>query len=176
MYQATDSRYPGILYSYLQAVTVAQKEIYITTPYFIPGMDLLKALEMAALRGVDVKLLVPEKGDSYFVNAVSKSHYQELMEYGIEIYMYQKGFVHAKTMVCDENLTYVGTANLDNRSFDLNFEINAVMYDADFAQKLKSDFLEDLKNAEKIDLERWKNRRIHMQFLEKIFRMVGPLL
>lgn len=171
-----DSRYPGILYSYLQAVTLAEKEILITTPYFIPGEELLNALEMAALRGVKVKLLVPKDGDNYIVNAVSKSHYQELMEFGIEVYMYEKGFVHAKTMVCDGNLTFVGTANLDNRSFDLNFEINAVIYDEKIAAQMRADFMDDLNGADKIDLERWKERRIHMQFLEKIFRMVGPLL
>ena len=106
-------------------------------------------MKMASLSGVDVRLLVPGISDSFLVNAAAKSYYTELLKAGVKIYLYQKGFVHAKTLVADGCLAMVGTANLDYRSFDLNFEVNAVVYDEEIAKELTANFELDLQDAEK---------------------------
>ncbi len=171
-----DSPLPSILFSILQAIYLAQEEILITTPYFIPGDSLMDALCVAALSGLKVKLLVPGICDSKFVNAASKSYYNRLLDAGVEIYLYQKGFVHAKTIVTDGKLSMIGTANMDYRSFDLNFEVNAVVYNASFAGQMREVFFADLKDAIKIDKERWLSRPWTEQLPEKIARLFSPVL
>lgn len=171
-----DSDLPTVLFSMIQAINLATEEILITTPYFIPGETMLNALIIAALGGVSVKLLVPGKSDSRLVNAAAKSYYDELLEAGVEIYFYNKGFVHAKTLVSDNKVAIVGTANMDFRSFDLNFEVNAIVYSKDTAEELRDAFYKDLKNSERIDPIAWKGRPKYRQFLEKIARLLSPLL
>ncbi len=171
-----DSETPTILFSLLQAINLSKKEILITTPYFIPGESLKDALVIAALSGISVKILVPEKGDSLLVNSAAQSNYDDLMKAGVEIYLYTKGFVHAKTMVTDREVAIVGTANMDFRSFDLNFEVNAIVYDAEIAGQLSDIFYNDLKDAEKIDLMEWANRSKFKKLWQKIARLVSPLL
>jgi cardiolipin synthase A/B len=171
-----DSGAPAILFSILQAISLATKEILITTPYLIPGESLVDALIIASLGGVSVKLLVPGNSDSLLVNAAARSYYGDLLKRGVEIYQYTKGFVHAKTMVTDGKIAMVGTANMDSRSFDLNFEVNAIVYDSGIAGELREIFYEDIKNAEKIDEKAWRNRPIYKQFFEKTAKLVSPLL
>ncbi|MEP7372172.1 MAG: cardiolipin synthase [Chitinophagaceae bacterium] len=171
-----DSREPAILFSILQAIYLAKEELLITTPYFIPGDSILEALRIAALSGLSVKLLVPGVCDSKFVNAASKSNYNDLLQAGVEIYLYQKGFVHAKTLVADGKLSIVGTANMDHRSFELNFEVNAIIYDQKFAEQMRAVFFEDLKYTEKIDPERWYKRSAYEQLPEKIARLFSPIM
>ena len=171
-----DSAKPTILFSLLQAINLATKEILITSPYFIPGESLLDALIIASLSGVSVKLLVPGISDSFIVNAAAKSYYNDLLDAGVEIYLYNKGFVHAKTMVTDQKVAIVGTANMDFRSFDLNFEVNAIVYDSEIAEELTEVFYEDLKDAERIAAAAWKTRSICKQMLEKMARLVSPML
>ncbi|WP_452229441.1 MULTISPECIES: cardiolipin synthase [unclassified Lacinutrix] len=171
-----DSDTPTILFSLFQAICLAKNEILITTPYFIPGDSLLDALVIAAKSGVSVKLLVPGISDSKLANFASSSYYSTLLYAGVEIYKYQKGFVHAKTLVADNEIAIVGTANMDIRSFDLNFEVNAIVYDAEINQQLKNAFYEDIENADKIDIEAWKNRPAYIQFFEQMARLFSPLL
>ena len=171
-----DSDTPDVLFSQLQAINLAEKEILITTPYFIPGESIIDALIVAALGGVEVKLLVPGVSDSRIVNAAARSYYGDLLDAGIEVYLYQKGFVHAKTMVTDRKLAIVGTANMDSRSFDLNFEVNALVYDMSMAESLARIFYNDLQDAEKIDRFAWNQRPAYKQLLEKTARLVSPLL
>ena len=171
-----DSKQPSVLFSLLQAIYLARKEILITTPYFIPGDSVQDALRVAALSGLSVKLLVPGICDSKLVNAVSKSYYAELLLAGVDIYMYQKGFVHAKTLVTDGRLSVIGTANMDNRSFELNFEVNVILYDQAFSEKLRSVFFKDLEDAEKIDADRWCCRPAYRQLPEKLARLFAPVL
>jgi len=171
-----DSKKPEILYSYLQLIGNAKKNVWITTPYFIPNKELLTAVEIAIRKGVDVRILVPGVSDSAIVNAVSKSHYLELLNAGAKIYLYEKGFVHAKTIVCDEEVSFVGTANLDHRSFELNFEVNAIIYDRRIAKELQKTFLNDLENSSQIDVSEWKNRSGFKQFFEKLLRLIAPLM
>jgi cardiolipin synthase len=164
------------LYSLLQAINLAEKELLITTPYFIPGESVLDAIITAALGGVSVKLLVPGVSDSTLVNSAARSYYDELLHAGVEVYLYQKGFVHAKTLVADRKLAVVGTANMDSRSFDLNFEVNAVIYDTGIAGQLADVFMQDIRDAEKIDKDAWLNRGIVKQVMEKTARLISPLL
>jgi cardiolipin synthase len=171
-----DSTLPSVLYSILQAIYLAKEEILITTPYFIPGDSIIDALCVAALSGLSVKLLVPGVCDSKLVNAASKSNYNKLLQAGVEIYLYQKGFVHAKTMTTDGKLSVVGTANMDYRSFELNFEVNAIIYDHEFAEKMREVFFEDLKNAEQIDKQLWFDRPGYRQLPEKLARLFSPVL
>jgi cardiolipin synthase len=171
-----DSAQPSVLFSLLQAIYLAKKEILITTPYFIPGDSIQEAIRIAALSGLSVKLLVQGICDSTFVNAASKSYYKELLLAGVEIYMYQKGFVHAKTLVTDGKLSIIGTANMDYRSFELNFEVNVILYDKEFSEKLRSVFFKDLEDSEKIDKEKWCNRPAYIQLPEKIARLFSPVL
>jgi cardiolipin synthase len=171
-----DSESPTILFSTLQAINLATKEILITSPYFIPGESLLDALSISSLSGISVKLLVPGKSDSILVNSAARSYYNDLLKAGVEIYQYQKGFVHAKTMVTDKKVAIVGTANMDFRSFDLNFEVNAIVYDTEIASELSEIFYDDLKDAIRIDAEQWANRPLYRQLLEKAARLLSPLL
>ncbi len=171
-----DSDTPTILFSLLQAINLATKEILITTPYFIPGESLIDALIVAAMSDISVKLLVPGHSDSWLVNAAARSYYDDLLNAGVEIYLYNKGFVHAKTMAADRKIAIVGTANMDYRSFDLNFEVNAIVYDEELANELSNVFFEDIKEAEKIDLDSWNARSKYKQLLEKSARLVSPLL
>jgi cardiolipin synthase len=171
-----DSETPAILFSILKAINLATKEILISTPYFIPGDSLTEALIIASLSGISVKLLVPDKSDSILVNSAARSYYNDLLQEGVEIYLYRKGFLHAKTLVADGKIAVVGTANMDFRSFDLNFEVNAIVYDTEIANQLSAIFFEDIKHAEKIDAKAWTSRPKYRQLLEKTARLVSPLL
>ncbi len=175
-YSGPDSDIPNIMYSLIQASMLAREELLITNPYFIPEKSFIDALKIASASGVNIKLLVPGISDSAIVNAIAMSYYGELLDMGIEIYRYQKGFVHAKTMVCDDQVAFVGTANLDERSFNLNFEVNATIYDVPFANQLKEQFYIDLEDAEQINPVLWKQRSHFKKFIDKVFRLVAPLM
>jgi cardiolipin synthase len=171
-----DSEMPTLMFSLVQAIGLSEKELLITTPYFIPGESVLDALHVAAMSGVKVKLLVPGKSDSAFVDAAARSYYGELLHSGVEIYLYQKGFVHAKTMVSDSQLSIIGTANMDHRSFELNFEVNSMIYDDKTSKKLRDAFYTDLEYSKKINPDTWKRRKWYKQMPERLARLVSPLL
>ena len=171
-----DSVNPTILYSLLYAIYQAEEEILITTPYFIPDQSLMDALMVAALGGVSVQLLVPEKSDSRLVQLAACSYYADLLSAGVKIFFYQDGFVHAKTLVVDKKIAVIGTANMDLRSFDLNFEVNAIIYDDELATSLANVFNSDIKDAILLDRDAWSNRSVSRKFLEKTARLVSPLL
>ena len=171
-----DSSYPNILYALLTGIMLSQKEILITTPYFVPNISFLDSLKIAALSGKKIKLLVPKTYDSKIIELTTQSFFGALLDAGVEIFQYQKGFIHAKTIVYDREVSVIGTANLDNRSFDLNFEVNATVYDTDFSQKLAQEFEKDLQDSEKIDPKTWKNRPFHRKLLGKILNLFAPLM
>ena len=171
-----DSDIPTILFSVLQGINLAEKELLITTPYFIPGDSIMDSLMAAALGGVKVMLLVPFKSDSLLANLAARSYYEDLLRSGIEIYMYKKGFLHSKTMVIDRKVAIVGSANMDYRSFDLNFEVNAIVYDPDVSEQLANVFFEDLEGADKIDPETWYNRPKRIFLIEKTVGLLSPVL
>ncbi len=171
-----DSSQPVIFYSLLEAIGSAKKSIYITSPYFIPGESLMDALIIAIQSGLDVKILIPGNSDSKMVNAAASAYYTELLQYGAKIYKYNKGFVHAKTMVIDDDLAIIGSANMDYRSFDLNFEVNAMVYSKNIAKQLTVAFENDLKDAVQIDDKLWLNRPKYIHLWEKIVRLLSPFL
>ncbi|KVV13743.1 cardiolipin synthase [Flavobacterium sp. TAB 87] len=171
-----DSSQPLIFYSLLEAISSAKKSIYITSPYFIPGESLMDALIIAIQSGLDVKVLIPGISDSKMVNAAASAYYTELLEYGAKIYQYNKGFVHAKTMVIDDDLAIIGSANMDYRSFDLNFEVNAMVYSKNIASQLTAAFEDDLKYTIQIDKESWLNRPKYIHLWEKVVRLLSPFL
>lgn len=171
-----DSREPLIMHSILQAIALSKKEVLITTPYFIPSESILTMLRIAARSQVKVKILVPEKTNSWPVRMASRALYRNLFEAGVEIYHYQRGFIHAKTSVFDRSLAMIGTANMDNRSFDLNFEVNAVVYDKALAEEMTKDFYEDLEYAQRVDPLEWSKRSKVRDFFEKIVYLASSLL
>ncbi|MFV0543012.1 MAG: cardiolipin synthase [Marinicella pacifica] len=171
-----DSDLPNILFSILKAIASARSQILITTPYFIPGDRLKDALIIAAKSGVKIKLLVPDQSDSRIVNTAAKSYYSELLSIGIEIFLYKKGFIHSKTMVIDNDLVILGSANMDVRSFDINFEINTLIYGEAKAQQMAEMFEADLQDAEKIDAEQWLQRGTLVHFWERVVRLFSPMM
>jgi cardiolipin synthase len=176
VHSGPDSENPAILYSVLQAIQNAKNQVLITTPYYIPDDSLQQTLILTALRGVDVQLLVPKKGDSFIVDIASQAYFKDLLKAGVKVYRYTKGFVHAKTMVIDTHLISVGTANFDLRSFDLNFEVSAFVYDEEKAIELANIYAVDASNAEELSLNEWKNRPKIRTLLEQIIRLLSPLL
>lgn len=171
-----DSKQPVIFYSLLEAINSAKKNIYITSPYFIPDESLMDALLIAIQGGLDVKILIPGVSDSKIVNAAASAYYTELLQVGAKIYKYSRGFVHAKTMVIDDNLAIVGSANMDYRSFDLNFEVNAMVYSKNITAELTQAFENDLKESELIDAQAWLNRPKYIHLWEKVVRLLSPFL
>lgn len=171
-----DQLRPSILMAYLQAIYSAHKRCYITTPYLIPDEALVLALQQAALRGVDVRILVPDYSDSKIVNAAARSYYETLLSCGVKIYVYERGFIHAKSMLVDELLSIVGTANMDLRSFTLNFEVSALVYDSLTNQQLSENFESDFKDSRILHLEQWRQRPSYIKLGESIARLLAPLL
>lgn len=167
---------PSIMLSYFTAIMMAKKRVYITTPYFIPNETMMNAIKQAAFSGKDVRVLIPERSDSAFVDAASRFYFLTLLEAGVKIYLYTKGFVHAKTMVIDDSLSIVGTANMDLRSFELNFEINALVYSERVNAEMTEIFYQDLKDSNLILLEDWSRRNKFRTFLEGLARILAPLL
>ena len=165
-----------IMQGLLIAITSAQKYVYIQSPYLLPTEPILLALKTAAAAGVDVRIMIPEKSDSRMVHWGTMSYLQELMEAGIKIYMYQKGFLHSKLIVCDDCLSSVGSTNMDFRSFEHNFEANAFMYDRTSALKLKEIFLSDQKDAKLLHLKEWRMRPWSQKVKESVIRLFAPLL
>ena len=171
-----DTNWANIMEAILTAINNAEDYIYLTTPYFIPNSQIITALQIASKIGVDVKLIIPKVSDSWVAENATNSYLNELMEAGIEVYRYCKGFIHSKTMVVDDVFSTIGTCNLDNRSFNINFEINALIYNKKQSEILKSHFFEDLKECECIDFESWKNRSNFSKLKESFARLWSPLL
>ncbi|MBX2922275.1 MAG: cardiolipin synthase [Chitinophagaceae bacterium] len=166
----------GIMLSFFTAITMAKERVYITSPYFIPNDSIFDALRKAALSGKDVRLLLPGFSDSRIVNAAARSYFRELLFSGVKIYLYKKGFVHAKTMLVDDLLSIVGSANMDVRSFDLNFEINAVVYSKRINEQLQEAFLQDIKDSDEVTLQQWLKRGRRAEFIDSCARLLSPLL
>lgn len=171
-----DSDLPYILYSVLQSIKLAKDEILLTTPYYIPDDSLQESLIIAALSGVTVKLLVPRRGDSRIVNLAGQAYFEDLLRAGVQVYLYGKGFVHSKTFVVDRKFASIGTANLDLRSFDLNFENSVIIYDEPIARQLADVFDQDLRDAEPINYGRWARRSNIRKFVERLIRLVSPFM
>lgn len=171
-----DSPWSAIMQGMFTAISTARDYVYLQTPYFIPNDEIATALETAALSGVKVKIMIPYKGDSRIVQAATFSYLKPIVDAGGEVYLYKKGMLHAKTLMVDGNLCSVGTTNLDYRSFDLNFEVNAFIYDLETTEKLVDDFNKDLADCEQLEMERWQKRRHYRKLTESLARIFAPLL
>lgn len=135
-----------IEYGYTKMIMSARKSIYLQSPYFIPDQSYINALKMAANSGVEVNLMIPCKPDHPFVYWATFSNAADLLDSGVNVYTYQNGFIHSKILMIDDEVSSIGSANMDFRSFELNFEINAFVYDKEIAQQLRQAFEEDIKN------------------------------
>jgi cardiolipin synthase len=166
----------NIMFTYFKIFTLATEKLYISNPYFVPSDSVIDALKQAAISGVDVRIIVPEESDSAVVGATTKFYFKELLEVGVKIYLYQKGFLHAKTLVADSYLSVVGTANMDIRSFDLNFEIMALIYGSDFAAQMERDFLKDLDDSIQLNYKDWVKQGKHKFLIYSAARLISSFL
>lgn len=171
-----DSDWESIHYAYFYAICQAKKSIYIETPYFIPDESLLKALKCAALSGVELIILFPKIADHKIVNTASYSYFQEILESGGKVYLYDKGFLHSKIIIIDDFVASTGSANMDLRSFKLNFEVNAFIYDKQIIEDIKEDFMNDLKDSEELDKNKFEDRNMTTKIKESISRLFSPIL
>ncbi len=171
-----DSEWEQIKNGYIKMILSAKEYVYIQTPYFIPDDSLLDALRIAILSGVDVRLMVPNKPDHPFVYWATFSNIGDLLKAGATIYIYQKGFLHAKTLVVDGVISSVGTANIDVRSFRLNFEVNAFVYDSVVAKHLSDRFHEDVVESTELTYKLYQARSKWIRFKEAIARLLSPIL
>lgn len=171
-----DSDYAAIMQGFFAAMAKAKQYIHISTPYFLPNESVLTALKVAALSGIDVKIILPAYSDTKIAHWASRSYFTELLEAKVKVYLYKKGLNHSKTMVIDGNFSSVGSANMDTRSFEDNFEVTAMIYSRKFANKVEANFQADLTNSEHITLEGWENRKQKDNFKEAAARLFAPLL
>ncbi|MFD2117518.1 cardiolipin synthase [Paenibacillus yanchengensis] len=171
-----DSEYQQIKNAFIKLIYSARETIAFQTPYFIPDESFMTALRIAAKCGVDVKIMLPNKPDHFFVYWASNSYLGALLDVGIKVYLYENGFLHAKTLVVDGKVASVGTANLDIRSFKLNFEINAFIYDTRTAVKLMDIFEQDKEKSTELTKEMYEQRSVANRFKESISRLLSPIL
>ena len=171
-----DSKVDSIRNGYGKLITRARKSIYIQTPYFIPDSGLYNALKCAALAGCDINIMIPKKRDHPFVHWASLWFLGDLLQWGVKAYLYEGGFLHAKVLLCDDYLSSVGTANFDIRSFELNFEANAFVFDEELNKSLKEDFMNDVKKSTQLTQEIYDQRSAFVKFREGISRLLSPIL
>lgn len=163
-------------YGITQAIYDAKKNIYIQTPYFLPPDGMLNALHAAAIRGVDVRLMMSEKSDIPIVHLASRSYIKNLLKAGVKVCFYTKGFMHSKLIIFDDSLTLIGSANFDARSMEQNFEVEAFIYDSEITGKAIDIFVEDQKSTELQNLKDWIKRPVTKRFIESFLRLFAPLL
>ncbi|AYB33885.1 cardiolipin synthase [Chryseolinea soli] len=171
-----DSPRPYCMEAILTAINRASKIIRITTPYFIPSDQLTTALLMAVGNGVEVELMLPGKTDSYIVQHASFSYLTPLLRAGVRVFLYERGFVHAKSITVDNQLAIVGTVNMDTRSFYINFELAALAYDEALCKALDDAFEDDLQYSRELNYHIWGSRHIVRRVTESVCRLLTPLL
>ncbi len=171
-----DSDYESIGQAYFSAIASAQEKVYIATPYLIPTSEIAFAMKTAALGGIDIRIILPGKSDAITPKWSTASFIEELLEAGVKVYLYQSGFIHSKTMVVDGILSSIGSANMDFRSLETNFEVNALIYDEETAAELESQFIQDLKQSQEVILEEWKKRHWLRKTKESFARLLSPML
>lgn len=170
-----DSEWKSILQAFYKMISNAVDKIWITTPYLVPEESILMGLKAAALSGIDVKIIIPSQPDHFFVYWASQANIQDLLEAGVKIYQYKNGFIHSKILIVDRLAATVGTANLDIRSMEINFEVNAFLYDVDVIIRLEEDFIQDLEDSLAYEIDVFKKRKVYRRFLEAMGRLVSPL-
>lgn len=171
-----DSDWTSIQQAYFTLINMATKYVFISTPYFMPGETTINCMKTAAMSGVDVRLMIPFKSDSTLTYWCTRSYIEELLDAGVRVFHYKKGFNHSKVIVTDGLISSVGTANMDLRSFEQNFELNLIIYDRNVSKKLATDFLADLDESEEVSLHQWKFRSRRDKIKESLARLFAPLL
>ena len=171
-----DSDWHSIMHGIVAAISRAEKEILIHTPYYMPPEAVTNALEAAALSGVRVRVMIPEYNDSKIVAAAGRSYIGALLRAGVEVYYYQNNFLHSKAIVIDGYLSIVGTANMDTRSYEQNFEIAAFVYGEKTAQCLVEGFERDMESSRQLNVNLWRHRKWHRRYAESLARLISPLL
>jgi len=171
-----ESQLEHIKNGYVKMISSAKKSIYIQTPYFVPDAGFIDVLRIASLSGVQVSIMIPDKPDHPFIYWATLSYIGEMLKSGVSVYLYRNGFIHAKTIVVDEEIATVGTANMDMRSFKLNFEVNSFLYDSEISRKLADAFKEDIKVSELLTIEKYSRRSRWIRVKESVSRLVSPIL
>lgn len=171
-----DSSSDALLEVFFNAIAVAKSRIYIVTPYFIPDASLMMGLKTAAVSGVDVRLILPQVSDSRLVMNASLSYAEELLDAGVRIFRYQKGFIHSKTLIIDRLLASIGTANMDMRSFFSNFELTALLFNKEAMDRMERDFVQDMQDSKELQLFSFKRRPRWHKMGEAVSRILSPLL
>ena len=171
-----DSDWASIMQCYFAAISKATKHIYLITPYFTPNESLLNALKIAALGGVEVCLMLPQKSDSTITHWCTLSYATEMLEAGVKVYLFSKGFNHSKVISIDGEFCIIGSANFDNRSLEHNFEITSIIYNKEIAGKLDEQFLRDTEKCISLAGSKWAKRSIMNQVKESFARLLSPLL
>ena len=166
-----------IMQGLLRMLAESRDYVYIQTPYFVPNEAMVAALRNAALSGVDVRLMLPRRGDvNFIVTLAGRSYIGDVIAAGVKVYLYEAGFLHAKTIVADDGVVSVGSANLDIRSFEQDFEINAFIYDQALAREMRAQFLQDQHSCQLVEAAAWKSRPALTRFSESVARLFSPLL
>ncbi len=160
---------------FVHAINSARHRLWIVTSYFVPDQQVISALQLAALRGVDVKIIIPQKSDLRITYLSSFSYLKEILRTGAKIYRYKKGYLHQKATLIDDEFAVLGTANLDNRSFRINFEINMLVTDKDFAAEVEKMMEDDLSNSFRVGVEDYEKRPFWFKIAVRIARLFAPL-
>ena len=168
--------FPAIRDNYIKLIHEARKSVFIQTPYFVPDDLLLDTLKSAVLSGIDVKIMIPNKADHPFIYWINQYYVAELLRLGANIYRYENGFIHSKTILVDEEVVSVGTCNFDYRSFYLNFEINLNIYNKDVANSFKTQYYKDIAISKKLTFADFKKRSIFTKVKESVFRLLSPIM
>ena len=171
-----DSKIEEIKLAYIEMIHQAKEYIYMQSPYFVPDESMIDAIKSALLKGIDVRIMIPDKKDHIFVYWATYSYIGDLLPYGLKSYKYNNGFLHAKTIVVDDKIASIGSANFDIRSFKLSFEANMVLYGEEIGQEMKAIFFEDLKKCSQITLEEYNKRSLAIRIKEPISRLISPIL
>jgi cardiolipin synthase len=164
----------GLMFA--QAINMARERIWIASPYFVPDLQILGALKLAVLRGVDVRILLPAKPDHRTVHLATVSYYPNTLPVGIKLYRYTAGFLHQKVFLVDRHCAAVGTANLDNRSFRLNFELTFLNYDATFVKVVETMLADDFAHSRPVALSEYTERGFGFRLLSRTARLLAPIL
>ena len=166
-----------IMQGIVQMIAQSREYIYIQSPYLIPTEPVLLALRNAALSGVDVRIMIPYRGDrGIIVPLATRSYVKDVVTAGVKVNFYENGYLHSKAIVSDDRIVTIGSTNMDVRSYEQDFEINAFIYDREFARKMKEIYLKDEKHTWRVDPEKWAERPWPIRFRESLARLMSPLL
>ena len=171
-----DSDWAAIMQCYFTAITKARNHICIITPYFIPSETILNAIKITALSDVTVSLMIPERSDTWLTNWGTMSYISELIDAGVKVYLFKRGFNHSKVLSIDGEYCIIGSANMDNRSLEHHFEVTSVIYDPECARTVEDRFRKDLSRCTLVTKAKWNKRPLRNKFYESVARLVSPLL